>query len=210
MGYWAGRGDSVATEPYFQALTFKVADHDQVQRALQLRSEIYAQELGDPGLDHFDHVASHLVAVDGRSGDIAAALRLVGPNHRPFDIEKFVPLTTLLPSDRRPSEASRFWVRREYRAVHRGQIVHLGMLKLLYEYAKQNGITDVIMLGLPTLTKLYRAAFFMPLDISLNHPTWGSTQVMRFDIMELQRKYQHSKSAVARLLLRTDMPNVVV
>jgi N-acyl-L-homoserine lactone synthetase len=200
----------VATEPYFRGLTFKVADHDEKERALELRSRIYAAELGDPGLDHFDQVASHLIAIDERTADVAAAVRLVGPNDRPFDVETFVPLTAVLPADRQPAEASRFWVRREYRAVHRGQLVHLGMLKLVYEFAKHNSITDIIVLGLPALAKLYRAAFFVPLDISIDHPIWGPTQIMRLDITDLSRKSERSKGAVAHLLLRTHVPNIVL
>jgi len=205
-----GRGNGVQTERYLEGLTFRVADDNQKVRALELRSHIYAEELGDPGLDDSDTLASHLIAVDDGSSEIVAALRLIGPDHRPFDIEQFVDLSKLLAPERRPAEASRFWVHRGHRAVHRRQLVHLGMLKLLYEYAVQHNITDLIMLGLPDLIKLYRAAFFVAFDVAFVHPIWGSTQVMRFDISEVRRVHQNSRNPVARLLFRTQLSNVLV
>lgn len=197
------------TERYLQGLTFKVADEIQRVRALELRSKIYAEELGDPGLDESDTLASHLIAVDDESDEIVAALRLIGPDHRPFDIEQFVALSKFLPPERRPAEASRFWVEREHRAVHRRQLVHLGMLKLLYEYAVRHDITDLILLGLPDLIKLYRAAFFVTLGVEFVHPIWGATQVMHFDLSDVRRTHENSQHPIARLLFRTQLSNVL-
>lgn len=198
-----------ATQRLFEGLTFKVADDSERERALDLRRHIYLEELGDPGIDDFDRVAAHLIAVD-REGLAVAALRVVGPRYRPFDLERFVRLEGVLPNDSNPAEVSRFCIKRNRRAVHRGQVVHLGMLKLLYEFARQQHITDLLVLALPSLQMLYEVAFFVPLDISVEHPTWGTVRVMRLDIAQTRSAQEKSRHPIARLLFRTHLPNVLL
>jgi hypothetical protein len=88
--------------------------------------------------------------------------------------------------------------------------VHLGMLKLLYEFARQQGITDLLALALPELQAVYTVAFFIQLDIIIEHPTWGPTHVMHFDMAHTERLHGSSKHPVARLLFQTNVPNVLL
>lgn len=199
----------VAARRLFGGLTFKVADDPERERALEFRGRVYREALGDPGLDARDAGAVHLVGIDA-TGAIVAAMRLIEPAQRPFDLERFVALDALLPPEARPAELSRFCVDPSRRAVHRGQVVHLGMFKLVYEVARQRGLTDLLTLGLPNLQNLYKLAYFTPLGISVDHPTWGPAHVMRLNLAETRKLHGDSSHPIARLLFRTPAANVIV
>lgn len=192
-----------------EGLTFKVADGRERVLALELRERIYAAELGNAGLDSFDDVAVHLVAAT-EAGQVVAALRLVRPEHRPFDLEHYVDLSSMLGADRRPAEVSRFCVEPARRQIHRTQMVHLGILKLLYEYAVKHQITDVVTLGLPHLQNVYRAALFEALGAACEHPIWGTAHLMRLNIADLRANGALSRHPVGRLLTHGSLPNVIV
>lgn len=198
-----------ATRRLFEGLTFKLADDGERERALDLRRRIYTAELGDPGIDRFDTVAAHLIATDAQ-GIVVSTLRVVGPQERPFDLERFVPLDPILTDESRPAEVSRFCVEPNHRAIHRGQLVHLGMLKLLYEFARQQGITDLLTLGLPDLETLYKIAFFIPMNVMIEHPTWGHVRVMHFNMAKTRSENKTSRHPIARLLFSTRVPNIVI
>jgi len=198
-----------STQRLFQGLTFKVADYSERERALDLRRRIYTVEHGTAGLDEFDDVAIHLVAIDQHSA-IVAALRLVASSYRPFDFERFISLDRIVSRDAIPAEVSRFCVERTHRAIHRGQVVHLGMLKLLYEFASHKGITDLLALVLPEMEIVYKVAFFVPLDITVEHPVWGPARIIHLDLIRARMAYENSKHPVARLLFRTNVPNIIL
>jgi N-acyl-L-homoserine lactone synthetase len=192
----------------FQGLTFKLANALECTEALALRARVYREELGHSGIDRFDEVAAHLIAKDA-SGRVISALRLVGSEHRPFDLESLADIDPLIGPGRRPAEISRFCTDRDSRQVHRHQLIPLGMLKLTYLYAVQRQLTDLFTLGLPHLANLYRAASFVASEASFDHPTWGKTYLMRLDLLALQHSDKASRGGVARLLL-ADLPNFLV
>jgi N-acyl-L-homoserine lactone synthetase len=193
----------------FKGLTFTVATDDERPEALSFRGEIYRDELGDSGIDGFDDSAHHLLARDA-AGLIVAALRIVGPEQRPFDLEQLFDLSTVLPLDRVPAEVSRFCIAKKHRQIHRNHMVHMGMLKLVHEFSVKTGITDLFTLGLPHLKNLYRVGYFSPLGIICDHPIWGRTELMRLDIDDARRRYETAPSRIATLLFRTRIPNVIV
>lgn len=199
----------MATRSLFADLIFKIADENERRQALVLRSHIYGKELGNSGLDRFDESAHHLIGCDS-TGRVISALRIVGPDQRPFDLEQLVDLSRLLIPSRCPAEVSRFCVDAEYRQIHRGQMVHLGMLKLLHEFSEHAGITDLFTLGLPHLKNLYRVGFFTALEIECDHPTWGPTQLLHLDLGAVRRRHEQSSSPIARLLFRTQLPNIII
>ena len=89
-------------------------------------------------------------------------------------------------------------------------MVHIGMLKLTYDFAIRNGISDLVTLGLPHLKNLYRIGFFRPVGLTCHHPTWGAAELMHFDLARVKSQYQNSRNLVARLLFRTSLPNIIV
>jgi N-acyl-L-homoserine lactone synthetase len=200
----------VGDEPGFRlldGLTFKVAEGPEIARALELRRQIYENELGHGGSDRFEREAYHLIASDP-AGDIVATLRIVGPDQRPFDLEQLVELDEILPADRVPGELSRFCIRRDRRQVRRHHLLHVAMLKLACAFARKRGLTDFLMLALPHLRNLYRLAFFQRVGGPLEHPTWGPVELMRFDLVGLNARYAQSSKPMARLLFRTDLPAI--
>jgi len=188
-------------------LTFKVADVLERDRAFELRGRVYREELGHDGLDGFDEHAHHLIAID-RDGKLLAALRIVGPDQRPFDMERLVTLADFLPGDRVPGELSRFCVDPAFRRVERGSFVHLGMFKLAHSFARKHGLTDFVTLALPHLRNGYRVGFFRSVGPDLIHPTWGPVSLMHLDLIDLKQRYGRSSRPMARLLFEDDPPNI--
>lgn len=193
----------------FEGLVFTVADAAQRTQVLDLRRTIYTEELGHHGIDEFDDAAYHLIACD-TAGTILAALRIVGPEQRPFDLEQFVDLDELLAPDRVPGEISRFCIRRDRRRVRSDFMIQAGMLKLTHAFARKHGLTDFVTLALPHLRNLYRVAFFQPLSPAFEHPMWGKVYPMHLDLSDLEARHAHSTEPMAQLLFGPDLPNIVV
>jgi predicted GNAT family N-acyltransferase len=182
-------------------------------RALELRQQVYAHEWPhvpvDIVVDDLDSRAHHLVALD-TSQQVIAALRMVGPDQRPFDLDPFVVLSDFIPSGRVPAEIGRFCIRPDQRQIRKDVVLPMGMLKLSYDFARKQGFTDLVIVTWPRLRNFFRLGFFEPVGISLEHPTWGRGTVMRLDLVNIETHYSDSPLALARLLLTTELPNVRV
>jgi N-acyl-L-homoserine lactone synthetase len=193
----------------FEGLTLRAAAPNELREVLSFRSTIYREELGDSGIDRFDESAHHLIACDF-AGQIVAALRIVGAEHRPFDLEQLFDLSAVLGAASNPAEVSRFCVAKERRQIHRSQLIHIGMLKLVHEFSIKNNISDLLTLGLPHLKNLYRLGFFSTVGSPCNHPIWGQTELMHLDLEAVRLRHKESSSSIARLLFRTNLPNIRV
>jgi predicted GNAT family N-acyltransferase len=193
----------------FDDLTFKIASPAEVLCALALRRQVYTAELGHDGVDDADQVADHLVACDS-DGEVVAALRVVRCEHRPFDIEQIIALSDFLSVDRTPAEIARFCVRPDRRRVQKDQLLHVGMLKLALAFARKRGVSDFVTLALPHLRNLYRIALFRDLHHAATHPTWGTVHVMHLDVLALEQRCLRSDEPMARLLIGSDPPNILV
>lgn len=204
----AGEGDAVSGD-LLHGLVLRVARADERQDVLAFRSAIYRQELGDAGVDRFDESAHHLVACDP-AGRFVAALRIVGPDDRPLPLEALIDLSDILGGDRRPAEVARFCIAKDHRQIHRGQMLHLGMLKLVHEFAIKHHLTDLFTLGLPHLKNLYRIGFFAATGVTCVHPLFGQAELMHLDMAEVRRQYEDSPNRMARLLFKTRVPNIVL
>jgi predicted GNAT family N-acyltransferase len=199
----------VKPDRLFEGLTFKVASQAERGEALNLRREVYLEEFGDEGLDELDADAHHLIAVN-EERRVIAALRIIDAEHRPFDLEHFVELPRLA-AGRIPAEVARFCVAKDYRHVHRGQIVHLGLFKLLYMFALDTHTTDIFTLGVVELRRLYKFAFFDELDITCRHPIGDRpVQLMHLNLVDIHERYKDSHHPIAKLLFQTKFDNVML
>lgn len=188
--------------PLFGNLTFKVASGYERDEAIRLRGIVYESELGHHGVDEFDEHAHQLVAVDPH-GAIVAAIRILGPEQRPFEIERFVDLSRLLAIDRIAAQVGGFWVRAEDRRVQGQSFLPLGMLKLSFEFAKKHHITDFVMrTHIEELKRFYERGFFRVVDdLAFEHPKWGHVYVMHLNLQHVQAKHKESQDPIARFLL---------
>lgn len=195
----------------FEGLTFKVAEGLERCRALELRAEIYEQELGHHGIDDFDERAHQLIALDA-SGEMVAAFRILSPDQRPFEIEQFVNLQGFIATGRSPAQIGGLWIRRGDRRMRGRALLPLGMLKLAYAFARRHEITDLVMrTHIAQLREFYRRALFRSLDhLGFQHPLWGEVYVMHLDLVDLEARCSQSKDPVARFLLSKDAPNIFV
>lgn len=195
----------------FRALAgfrFTRAEGAERAHALELRRQVYAVDwpgvTEDAVVDELDGRALHFIAKD-TAGTVVAAFRMIPPDRRPFDIEHFVALEDFLPPGRVPAEVGRLCVRHENRSIRSDAFVHLGLLKLSYDYARALGVTDLLLKAAPRLRTLYGAAGFEPVGLVLRHPSYGEEHVMRMDLVALQSNPPHS--AVATFLLTGRPPS---
>jgi len=191
----------------FQGITFKVADEIERAQALSLRAQIYREDLGHHGIDRFDTLAHHLIARDSE-GELIAAVRIIGPELRPLEIEQFIDLSSLIGG--RPAQIGGFWVRREHRQVIRDPFLQIGVLKLAYDFARKHAFTDFVMYTYSHLLAFYRSAYFEQKGLHFEHPTWGRVEVMHLDLVSLESQLVQSEQPLARLLSRTDLPNFMI
>ncbi len=194
----------------FQGLIFKVASGEDKLRACELQHAVYSVDLGHVPNDAFEEGALYLIACAETTNEVVATFRLVGPDQRPFDLERVVDLDALIGANRMPALVGRLCVRPDYRRIRRGTFLQIGMLKLAYSFALKNGITDLVMYTYPRLRNFYRTALFRPLDCNFVHPDWGMVEVMHLDLLNLRDRYAESSDPVASLLLASDLPNFIV
>ena len=195
----------------FEGLTFKVAEASELPGAFALRRRIYSQEFGYPGLDEFDESAHHLIACDS-DATVVAALRIVGPDQRPFELEGFVSLSDSLPSVGTSGEIGRFCVRRDHRQVKSYRFVHVGMFKLAVAYGRKLGLTDLVGVAVLHLRGLYRLALFESLStpIEFEHPHWGPVEVVRLNLKDIGLRSLGSRSSMTRLLHAKDRSRILI
>lgn len=163
------------------ALTFQLANLQQRRLALALRSQVYAEDLGRVVNDHLDERSYHLVAC--AQHDVVAAVRVIGPEHRPFDCETILSEKGAgLSLGPRPALIGRLCVRRDFRAARSSAALHLGLLRLTVEFGLQQGFSEYILYTFPGLTRFYQGASFELTGIDFPHPDWGRLHVMRLDL----------------------------
>lgn len=193
----------------FEGLTFKLAEGGELARALDLQRAVYTADLGHVPRDGFDERAYHLIAYEA-SGRLVAVVRIVGPDQRPFDVERFVNLSDFIPAVRTPALIGRLCIRHDQRGVSKSSFIPLGMLKLACAFARKRGFTDFVMYTYPNLIAFYRGASFRRLGVTFEHPDWGTVHLMHLDLIDLEARCADSRASMARLLFATDLPNFLV
>lgn len=195
----------------FEGLTFRVAEGIERTRTLQLRRDVYLEELGYDPIDEYDEGAPQLVAVRA-DGQVVGAFRIVMPSQRPLEIERFVDLSEIVPPGRAVGQSGGLWIRPDYRRVTSRALLPLGMIKLAYTFARKHGITDLVMrTPVPALRVFYRRAYFRDLDhLNFEHPVCGKVCVMHLDLLCLERDQSQLEDPIARFLFLTDLANVNV
>ena len=191
---------------FLEGLTFKVADASERLRALELVSQVFAEDVGHFAMDEFDAEANYFVALEA-SERVIATFRLVGPRQRPFDLERLINLPDFVAAGRSPGLVGRLCVHRDYRTVSRKILLPMCMLKLAHLFCRKHGITDLLLYTGQHLVNLYKGAYFRVLEPVVEHPQWGRVRVMHLDLLEFWSRHRESRQPVARFLLRTDLPN---
>jgi predicted GNAT family N-acyltransferase len=155
-------------------------------------------------MDGLDDRAHHLVAYTSEHA-VIAAVRIVGPEQRPFDFERFFDLRPILGPERRPALIGRLVVRRDHRRVRSGHFVLVGLLKLSVHFALKNGITDLMLYTYENLIAFYKSAGFEPLSGTFDHPDWGEVSLMRLNVTDLARRSRPAEAGIVRLIFNDDL-----
>jgi predicted GNAT family N-acyltransferase len=156
-----------------------------------------------------DEDAFQLVAVSQHLGEFVAATRVLPPTTRPFDTERYVALSRVLDANRTPAEIGRLCLRHDWRRAQ-APFVSAGLLALAVRLARKHDITDLILSALPNLVNFYRVGFFDVLDLTYDHPVWGTLRVMRLDLLALQDRLSGSEKPLARLLMDPNITSIMV
>jgi predicted GNAT family N-acyltransferase len=164
-------------------LSFEVAEGRSRLEAVALTRSVYLEDLGKYCDDGLDASAHHLIC-RGQDDRLIAAVRILGPEMRPFDFEEQVDLDTLLSADRKPGLLARLVVHRDCRSATMSLPVLSGLLEFAIRHAQQHAMTDLLLYTFDYLRTFYRSAGFAPTGHSLQHATWGRVYVMRFDILK--------------------------
>jgi hypothetical protein len=126
-------------------------------------------------------------------------------------VESFVAISSIQDfTTRVVAEISRFVIHPELRLIRINQFVHLGMLKLLYEYAGRVGLTDLFALSLPHLDRLYEMAMFRRVGQSAIHPTWGTVQAMHLNLEEARSLALARPTRFTQILFEAHIPNIIL
>jgi predicted GNAT family N-acyltransferase len=194
----------------FDGLTFKLADPVERAQAFDLQREVYGGDVGHVPHDEYDQRADYLIAHDV-NGEVVAAFRVVGPEQRPFDLEKFVDLSAVIAQDRSVALVGRLCIRHSHRDVSRKAFLPAGIMKLAFTFARKRGITDFVMYTFPHLVNFYRSAFFRTLNLTFEHPGYRCTMhVMHLDLIDLEQRLSQSREPIARLLFGPNSMKVLI
>ena len=183
---------------------FERATPDKLSVVLDIREHTYVREKGRAlkviQEDDFDQRAINFLASTTK-GEPVAAIRF-NP-YRPFEMESYINIETYIPSGRRPAEINRFCVLPQFRKISRSGFVHLGLLKIVYDYATSIGVTDLFICTNPHLQRLYESALFEPLTSpTIPYEIWeGDLQMlMKLDLLSLKSRCERSQSSYHKLL----------
>lgn len=191
-----------------KGLTFKVADPAEIGAARALQREVFTKHYGQLPVDAADLRAHHFVIYDSER-NLVGTFRIVGPEQRPFDLEKTVDLSSVLKPRRAPGLIGRLCIRRDLPTPQEYMMIPAGVLKLAYDFSRKHGITDLLTYTYPRLLTFYRRAFFREFD-TVDHEVWGLMHVMHLDLIELERDQSGADTPLAHFLFRSKLPNFQV
>jgi predicted GNAT family N-acyltransferase len=166
----------------FAGLTFKVGAPSEVSLATDLARLVYQRDLNRSPEEGLDPKAHHLVCLND-SHQVIAAARVLGEEHRPFEIERAMDLRSLLGPDRLPAVIGRLCIHPDHRSPRESSLLLVGLLALSCMFAVKHRITDYFLYTYPALIPLYRKANFRRLGITLSHTHWGQVEIMHLDLV---------------------------
>lgn len=191
----------------FKSLHFEIALGSARVQALQLREAIYDAEFGRNNVDLFDDVSIQVVAKT-LDDEIVAGVRVIPPDSRPFELERFVDLSKLLGPDRVPAQIGGLFTAPHARSVARWGLIPLGLLKCAIDIGRQLRVTDFVMrTPVEELKDWYGRAYFTEVPaLAFDDPIWGRNIVMQLDFVALQNDPKAAVSPIGRFLLGPPIP----
>ena len=176
-------------------LRFEIGGPNRREGILQLRTAIYADELGygrqAAEWGPTDERAIHLLAISDAGAPIAM-MRLLGPTARPFEMETSFDPSRFLRPTHPPAEITRFCIAPAFRRVTRAMEVYVGLIRLLYDTCCDKGIDDVFICATKSTQKLYEFVLFEALTPpDIEYLPFGGVRhlLMRLQIPTLAARY---------------------
>ena len=161
-----------------EAFAGEVASGDAVSEALAFFADIYQRDLGAVPTEESCSGAVYLLVRSPRGG-VVASCRLLGPAARPFDFEDAICLASLEPPPTSPALVGRLCVHPDFRNASLSIPIHRSLATTMIEYAKSNGVTDLLLYTYDNLVNFYRLGGFDDTRIMFHHRYWGDVRLMR-------------------------------
>jgi N-acyl-L-homoserine lactone synthetase len=176
-----------------------------IERAIAVRRLVYIDEFGfafggGGPRDSFDDRAYHLLATTAADEPVGS-LRFLDAPARPFEIEEFLDITSLLPADRHPAEITRLCILAEYRKISKAAFVHLSMFEAVMRLAHGLGVTDIVASTRADLKSFYAYLLFETYESSVyRHPGIGDAvhTLMRLDLTTVAERYRRTRPTLYR------------
>lgn len=153
-----------------------------VDEAIELRRRVYTEEFGfDLGgngpRDALDDRSHHLLATT-LAGEPVASLRMIDAPARPFEIESFLDLGSLIESSWHPAEITRLCILAPHRRVTSATfLLHLSILEAVLRQARHLGVTHLVASTRNELMPLYQYLLFDTYpDVTYDHPEIGNAR----------------------------------
>lgn len=185
--------------------SWQITEGDEADRAdaLSLREAIYCGELGynwASAEDEFDR-GSTICVVRTPDGKPIASIRIVRPEQRPFEVEKYVGIDDLLPVRSRPAEVNRFCVLPPFRSI--SSFVHVAVFKFTFGFAHDQGYSHFVVASKPSIESIYRFLLFEEVEgRTFQHAELGGDihNLMLLDLRNLAERYRAARHPFGNLL----------
>ncbi len=182
-------------------LVFKLADAAEREAALALRKKVYSKQYGHVPIDPCEDRAYHPVVLAGPNRELVGCAAILGPELRPFEIERFIDIDEILGPGRRPGLTGRLCIRPDFRDLQRSVRILSGVMYLTYAVTIRRGFTDLLIYVPASLISFYEKALFRRLDVTFFHPGPGfEAHLMNLDISGVRQRLADPASFLAKLL----------
>jgi hypothetical protein len=171
--------------------------------ALQVRWQVYCEELGHrwaPSGDPYDQRAN-LCVVRTPEDQPVASLRIVGPEGRPFEIDRYVPIDDVLPEGSRPAEINRFCILPPFRSISSG--VHLALFDFMIFLSRKEFFSHFVLASKPSIAPIYRyLGFEVVRGRSFAHAELANQQhdLMLLELSKLPERYRDARHPLGRFI----------
>ncbi len=186
---------------------------DRVAAAIDIRRRIFQDHYGAAcqiKADEFDREAIHILIYHG--AEAVCSCRITSQESQVgLELARVVDVGRLLQNGRVFAEISKLVIAQGWRRVTAQSFLLLGLTKLSFAVAQQQGFTDYLIWVVRELQPIYRRMGFVDVPgLRFEHPRLGNLvhQVMRLDLKFVSR--DRDRSWVSRVFYDPLPPNMVL
>lgn len=170
---------------------------------------VYQSRYGTMPEDGRDCDADFLIARD-RDGVLAASIRVIPCSKRPFSFDAALDLRSIDGLGSCPAEIGRWCVDERRRHLAESHGLHFGLMKLVFLYGRENGVSDYLICVYPELERFYRGFYFQDAGVGFLHPDWGRVRLYSLNLSRVMDRISESKTSLAKFIIAEPEPNFLI